>query len=137
MEPTAKTTGLSGSSDPLGPAAPAGGETMQVQTNQISRDWTILHEGRTFYVNYTQSDGQTLAICNRDNWEIWEETPEGTEELDIYSFSGDNEQERAKARENFKLMKRLIGFCIEQWDSGFLREIEADLQEQKKALETF
>ena len=109
---------------------------MQVQTNQISRDWTILHEGRTFYVNYTQSDGQTLALCNRDNWEIWEKTDEGTEELDIYSFTGDDEQQRAKAQENFKLMKRLIGFCIEQWDNDFFREIKEDLQEQKEALKS-
>jgi len=34
-----------------------------VETNQISRDWTVLHEGRTFYVNFTESDGQTLALA--------------------------------------------------------------------------
>ena len=31
-------------------------------------------------------------------------------------------------------MKRLIRFCIEHWDNGFMQEIEEDLQEQKKAL---
>lgn len=46
---------------------------MQLETNQISRDWTILHNGRKFYVNYTESDGQTLALCNQDNWEVWEQ----------------------------------------------------------------
>jgi hypothetical protein len=30
---------------------------MQLEANQISRDWTILHDGRNFYVNYTESDG--------------------------------------------------------------------------------
>lgn len=108
---------------------------MQLQTNQISRDWTILHEGRTFYVNYTQSDGQTLALCNRDNWEVWEGTAEGKEELDIYSFTSDSEEKRAKARENFELLKRLIRFCIEHWDNEFMQEIKEDLEEQKKALE--
>ena len=29
---------------------------MQLEVNQISRDWTILHNGRKFYVNYTESD---------------------------------------------------------------------------------
>jgi len=60
---------------------------MQLEANQISRDWTVLHDGRKFYVNYTQSDGQTLALCNRDNWDIWEETDEGPEELEIYAFN--------------------------------------------------
>ena len=108
---------------------------MQLERNQISRDWTILHEGRTFYVNYTQSDGQTLALMNRDKWEVLEETDEGPEELDIYSFRGDSEEDRAKAQENFELMKRLIRFCIANWDKGFMQEIKEDLQEQKEALE--
>jgi hypothetical protein len=108
---------------------------MQLELNQISRDWTVLHEGRTFYVNYTESDGQTLALLNRDNWEVWEQTEEGTEELDVYAFRGDSDQKREEARENFEIMKRLIRFCIENWDNGFLQEVKEDLQEQKEALE--
>ena len=108
---------------------------MQLETNQISRDWTILHDGRKFYVNYTESDGQTLALCNRDNWEVWEETDEGTEELDIYVFKSDSEEKRRKADANFKLMKKLIRFCIENWDNRFLQEIKDELSEQKEALE--
>ena len=108
---------------------------MQLELNQISRDWTVLHKGRTFYVNYTESDGQTLALMNRDNWEVWEQTEEGTEELDIYAFRSDSAEKREQVRENFELMKRLIRFCIENWDNGFLQEIKKDLQEQKEALE--
>jgi hypothetical protein len=108
---------------------------MQLELNQISRDWTILHEGRTFYVNYTDSDGQTLALMNRDKWEVWEQTEEGTEELDVYAFSGDSDEKQEQARENFELMKRLIRFCIANWDNRFTREIKEDLQEQKEALE--
>ena len=33
---------------------PAGGDEMQLESNLISRDWTILHQGRTFYANYTE-----------------------------------------------------------------------------------
>ena len=108
---------------------------MHLEANQISRDWTVLHEGRKFYVNYTQSDGQTLALCNRDNWEVLEETDDGPQELDIYGFESDGPDGQAKADVNFKLMKELIRFCIEHWDNRFMQEIEEDLQEQKEALE--
>ena len=85
-------------------------------------------------MNYTQSDGQTLALCNRDNWEVLEETDDGPEELDVYGFTGDGEEDRAKAHENFELMKRLIRFCIANWDGRFMQGIKEDLQEQKEAL---
>ncbi|MBL7184985.1 MAG: hypothetical protein ISS70_01555 [Phycisphaerae bacterium] len=107
---------------------------MQLQMNQISRDWTILHAGRKFYVNYTDSDGQTLALCNRNNWEVWEETDEGTEELDVYFSKGDTPKEQRKAENNSLLKERLIMFCIENWDSQFMQEIKAKLQEQKGLL---
>jgi hypothetical protein len=78
---------------------------MQLERNQISRDWTVQHEGRTFYVNYTQSDGPTLALMNRDHWEVLERTPDGPEELGIYGLAGDSKEERARVQENFELMK--------------------------------
>lgn len=59
---------------------------MQLEANQISRDWTILHKGRKFYVNYTDSDGHTLALMNRGNWEVLEETDDDTEELKCIRF---------------------------------------------------
>ena len=109
---------------------------MKLEANQISRDWRVRNEGRTFYVNYTQSDGQTLALWNRDNWEVLEATDDGTEELDVYGFADDTAEEREKVAENFELMKKLIRFCTEHWDNRFMREIEEDMQEQKAALET-
>lgn len=107
---------------------------MQLETNQISRDWTILHNSRKFYVNYTESDGQTLALCNRNNWEVWEETDDGTEELDVYLSKGDTPRERARVEENSLLKERLTRFCIENWDSQFMQKIKAKLQEQKEIL---
>ena len=109
---------------------------MQLKMNQISRDWTIVHDGRTFHVNYTESDGQTMALCNRDNWEVWEQTDEGAEELDIYVFKGDSKEKQIKAENNFKIMEKLISFCIENWENQFMQKIEEELQEQKEALET-
>jgi len=108
---------------------------MKLEANQLSRDWTVLHDDRTFYVNYTQSDGHTLALCNRDNWEVLEETDDGPEELDIYVFESDSQERQSKANANFRLMKKLIRFCIENWDNRFMMDIKEDLEEQKEALE--
>ena len=108
---------------------------MKLESNQISRDWTVLHDGRKYYVNYTQSDTQTLALCNRDNWEVLEETDKGPEELDIYGFERDGPDGQSKIDANFRLMKKLIRFCIENWDNRFIMNIKEDLEEQKEALE--
>ena len=108
---------------------------MRLEVNQISRDWTILHDGRKFYVNYTESDGQTLALCNRNNWEVWEETDEGTEELSEYVFKGDTAEQQRRAEENSVLKEKLIKFCIESWDDRFMQQIKEELREQREALE--
>ncbi len=107
---------------------------MRLEKNQISRDWTILHNGRRFYINLTESDGQTLALCNRNNWEVWEETDDGVEELNEYVFKDNTPKERAKAEENSLLKERLIRFCIENWDNRFIQELNEKLQEQKQLL---
>ncbi len=107
---------------------------MQLKANQISRNWTILHNGRKFYVNFIESDGQTLALCNRDNWEAWENTENGVEELKEFVFRDDTPQERTKAKENGLLKERLIRFCIENWDNKFIQELKEKLQEQKQLL---
>lgn len=108
---------------------------MQLEANLISRDWTVWHAGRTFHINYTESDTQTLALCNRDNWEVWEQTEDGTEELNVYSFASDTSKQRKRVQENFELMKRLIRFCIEQWDNPFMEKLKEAMQEQKEAVE--
>jgi hypothetical protein len=103
---------------------------MQLETNQISRDWTILHDGRKFYVNFIESDGQTLALLNRNNWEVLEETDEGTEELDVYSFSADTPQRKRRIEENFRLAEELIKFCIKNWDNKFMQELKKEMEQQ-------
>ena len=107
---------------------------MQLETNQISRDWTILHGSRKFYVNYTDSDGQTLALCNRDNWEVLEETDDGPEELNVYVFKDDTPKEREIAAKNTLLKEKLVKFCIENWDNGFIQEIRKEIAEQEELL---
>lgn len=108
---------------------------MEIEQNTISRDWIVLHDGRRFFVNFTESDGQTLALCNRDNWEVEEETEGGTEELNIYTFSNDSPEEQKRAEENARLMDRLIAFCIRNWDNAFVKELWEDLEEPRRRLE--
>jgi hypothetical protein len=107
---------------------------MQLEANQISRDWTILHNGRKFYVNFTESDGQTLALMNRDNWEVLEETEDGPEELNVYVFKDDTSKEREIAAKNALLKEKLVKFCIENWDNGFILEIRKEIIEQAELL---
>jgi len=107
---------------------------MQLEANQISRDWTILHDDRKFYVNYTDSDGHTLALMNRDNWEILEETDDGPEELNVYVFKDDTPKEREIAAKNALLKEKLVEFCIENWDNRFIQEIRKEIAEQAELL---
>ena len=107
---------------------------MQMEANQISRDWTILHDGRKFYVNYTESDGQTLALMNRDNWEVLEETEDGPEELNMYVFKDDTPKEREIATKNTLLKEKLVKFCIKNWDNNFIQEIRKEITEQAQLL---
>ena len=85
-------------------------------------------------MNLTESDGQTLALCNRNNWEVWEETDDEVEELDEYVFKNDTPDEQAKAEKNSLLKEKLIRFCLENWDNKFMQELEEKLQEQKQLL---
>ena len=107
---------------------------MRVDINQISRDWTVQHNGRTFYVNFIESDGQTLALMNRDNWEVQEDTEDGVEELDIYGYSSDSPENKKQIEKNFKLMKKLILFCMQQWDNAFMKELSKEMKEQAESL---
>ena len=101
---------------------------MKIEQNTISRDWTILYKGRRFYVNFTESDGQTLALCNRDNWEISEETDAGIEEFNAYIFKGSGTEEQRQAEENAKVIEKLIAFCINNRDNDFMQEIKDEME---------
>ena len=108
---------------------------MEIEQNTISRDWTVVHEGRRFYVNFTESDGQTLALCNRENWQIYEETDDGTEELNAYAFSDSSLEARAKAQGNAEMIDRLIGFCLAHWENEVAWEMTENMEMQRKGLE--
>ncbi len=104
---------------------------MRLETNLLSRDWTVSHKGRTFYVNYTAADCQTLVLCNRGNWEIRQETDDGTEELNEYSFKDDTPEQQRQTQKNALLKHELIKFCIDNWDNQFMLDIKEEFFEQK------
>jgi len=108
---------------------------MNIEGNRISRDWTILHNGRKFYVNYTESDSHTLALLNRDNWEVSEEVDGDIEELNVYEFDDDTARQRQIKRQNTLLKEKLIRFCIENWDNRFMHGIKEQMQNQLSAAE--
>jgi hypothetical protein len=107
---------------------------MEIEQNTMSRDWTVVHQGRRFFVNFTESDGQTLALCNRENWQIQEETEDGIEEFNAYVFSKSSPEEQKQAQENARMIDELIVFCIRNWDNRFMAELRTDLKEQRKTL---
>jgi hypothetical protein len=107
---------------------------MEIEQNTISRDWTIIHKGRKFYVNFTESDGQTLALCNRDNWEISEETEDCVEENIGYVIVDMTAEQKRKAEEDAEIVEQLIRFCIENWDNQFMQELRQEFDGQFEPL---
>jgi hypothetical protein len=110
---------------------------MRVEQNTISRDWAVFYKGRRFFVNFTESDGQTLVLCNRNNWEITEQTKDGVEDVSACVFKGSSAAEQRQAEENAELIEQLVAFCIENWDNEFMHEVQDELWGQKALLETW
>ncbi len=110
-------------------------EEMEIEQNTISRDWTVVRQGRRFFVNFTESDGQTLALCNRENWQIHEETEDGIEEFDAYVFSDSSPEEQKQAQENAAMVDELIGFCLGHWEQEVGRELTENMEMQRRRLD--
>jgi hypothetical protein len=107
---------------------------MKVEQNSIARDWTVLRGGRRFHVNFTESDGQTLALGNRDNWQVSEETEDGMEEFSVCAFNDSSPVERQRAEEAARIIDELIAFCIENWENGFMKEVKEEMERQRTHL---
>ena len=100
---------------------------MKIEQNTLSRDWILTYKGRRFYVNFTESDSQTLLLMNRDNWEITERTDDGDFELNGLVFSSMTVQERQNAAQESAMIKAIITYCIDNWDNEFMRQLYHDL----------
>ena len=83
-----------------------------IQTT-IAKYFTVQYKGKTYYIDYVNSDGQTLLLSNRDYWEILDEE---FEELCLCKFQNDAKEEKEQIKNNIKLANKLISFCIKHFD---------------------
>jgi len=87
---------------------------MKLTQSILERNFTVQHKGKTYHVNYLNSDGQILGLINRDYWEI---VDEDGEELNIYIFKNTTKKEMKQIDKNVKLMNKLITFCIKHFNN--------------------
>ena len=86
---------------------------MKLTKSALQKWFTVKHKGKTYYVDYANSDGQTLLLSNRNYWEILDEE---LEELNIYVCSNTTKKELKQIDKNVKLYKKLIKFCIKHFN---------------------
>ena len=86
---------------------------MKIKQTTIQKTFEIKHKNDIYYVDYVNSDGQTIALQNRNNWEIFMEDDES---LNIYSFKGDSKTRRREVDKNRALANKLIGVCIKHFN---------------------
>ena len=79
-----------------------------IQTVLI-KHFTVEHKGKTYYVEYANSDGYANCLLNRYDWEILDEE---LEELCVCEFEDDTKEEKEQIKNNIKLANTLIIFCI-------------------------
>jgi len=75
---------------------------MEIKQNTISRDWQVSFRDKIYFVNFTYSDGQSLALLNRNFWEIVD--AEGNE---VCYAMGDDKPELSDF-----IQTQMVNFCI-------------------------
>ena len=79
----------------------------------MQRTILIKYKGKTYFIDYLNSDGQILSLLNRDYWEI---KNENQEELQIYEFQNTSKKEKEKIRKTRILHSKLINFCTRHFN---------------------
>ena len=85
---------------------------MKITQNTITRIWEVEFKGKIYCVDFTYSDGQTLALCNRDYWEIMDENYESA----CFAWNG-GEPELSEEE-----IKQIIDSCMESFLAGKFKE---------------
>lgn len=94
---------------------------MKFTQTTLQKTFTIIYRGRTYHIDYLNSDGQILGLINRDHWMVYDEYGE---ELQIYLFKDDTEKEKRAVERNMKIAERLIDYCIKHFNDKILLEYE-------------
>ena len=69
---------------------------MKLENSVLQKSFTVKHKGKTYYVDYLNSDGQILGLSNRDYWEVTDG--------EWYEIEDEN------------LKQKLITFCIRHFN---------------------
>lgn len=85
---------------------------MKLEQSTLQRTFMVKHKGKSYCIDYLNSDGQILGLLNRNNWEI----SKNGEELNIYSFKSDTKKEKKLIDKNMELAEELVEFCIKHFD---------------------
>ena len=83
-----------------------------IQTVLI-KHFTVDYKGKTYYVEYANSEGIAGYLFNRDYWEILDEE---LEELCVCEFQNDTKEEKEQIKKNRKLANKLIKFCTKHFN---------------------
>ncbi len=86
---------------------------MKIEQTTLQKTFVIRYKGKTYLVDYLDSDGQTIRLLNRDYWEVYDEN---SEELQIYIFKESTKKEKILIDKNIKLKERLVEFCIKHFE---------------------
>jgi len=82
---------------------------MKLEQTTLQKTFTVKHKGKSYFVDYLNSDGQTLNLLNRNNWEVYDKD---SEELQIYTFQRDSKKKKEQAKKNLELAEKLVEFCV-------------------------
>lgn len=101
---------------------------MKIEQTTIQKTFTIRYKNKTYYVDYINSDGQTLSLLNRNNWEVFTDDHES---LDLYLFKNSSKKDKLKANKDLILANKLIGFCIKHFNDYEPFEREEEIEKTK------
>ena len=77
---------------------------MKLHNSSLQRFFTVNHKGKTYYVDYLNSEGPICGLFNRFTWQILDEELE-----EVYACT--SKDSTKKEIEEAKLIKKLINFC--------------------------
>ena len=103
---------------------------MEIEHNQVCLDWTVRHQGRCFYLSFKTSHGLDPVVLYPGTWEVYEDTQSGVEELTYLARGKSTPAPKALAARNHRLMKRLIRFCVADWDNRFVSVLRKELSRE-------
>lgn len=86
---------------------------MKLQQTIIEKNFHIKAGNKIYYVNYLNSDGQTLGLLNRLTWEVYD--AEG-DEITFDYLKGMDKKEKKQINKNYKLVNKLIAFCLKHFN---------------------